>query len=269
MPPAERLKVLLFLALFSGAVGALLALLSCGTEYWLLAAESCSGPEGREGESGAEVFKPNTRFTRGVRVFHEGLFWRCSFMAASDHQSVWDLWISNPPQYKVCQAAFLFPFPVSGTRGSPAEPYESPSAIVFRTFWSFFLVAGAASVVAGGFMVICAGPLANHRLYRVGGGLLLCGGLSLLAVLVMYLTWVQILDTLEQFALHHRASTCPSFHLSVRHGPSFLMAPVAVFFCLLAGLLFTLIGRGVQGIQLDERNGLPEPPEPPASDTYV
>jgi len=28
-------------------------------------------------------------------------------------------------------------------------------------------------------------------------------GVSLLAVLVMYLTWVQVLDTLEQFALHH------------------------------------------------------------------
>jgi len=47
---------------------------------------------------------------------------------------------------------------------------------VFRTFWSIFLVAGAASVVVGGFVVICASPLANHRLYRVGGALLLCGG---------------------------------------------------------------------------------------------
>jgi len=88
-------------------------------------------------------------------------------------------------------------------------------------------------------------------------------GVSLLAVLVMYLTWVQVLDTLEQFALHHRASTCASFHLSVQHGPSFVMATVAVFFCLLAGALFILIGRGVQRLQLDERDGLPE------SDAYL
>ena len=43
MSPADRLKVLLFLALFFGAAGFLFVVLSCGTEYWLLAAESCDG----------------------------------------------------------------------------------------------------------------------------------------------------------------------------------------------------------------------------------
>jgi len=90
----------------------------------------------------------------GVRVFHEGLFWRCSFTAASDQYSILDLWIcerftamrllkthlvmqhhnsilppppaDNPPPSKVCRVAFLFPFPASG---SPEEPYELPSAI--------------------------------------------------------------------------------------------------------------------------------------------
>lgn len=52
MSPAERLKVLLFLALFFGAVGFLFTLLSCGTEYWLLATESCSRSEDRNGVSG-------------------------------------------------------------------------------------------------------------------------------------------------------------------------------------------------------------------------
>lgn len=79
-------------------------------------------------------------------------------------------------------------------------------------------------------------------------------GLCLLAVVVMYLMWVQVLDTLEQFALHQRVLSCPSFHLSVQHGPSFLLAPAAVFFCLLAGLLFILIGRRVQEIELEKRN---------------
>ncbi|XP_075951064.1 transmembrane protein 182-like [Anarhichas minor] len=265
MSPAERLKLLLFLASFFGASGFLLTLVSCGTEYWLLAAESCSSG-GREGKSGTED-------TDGVRVFHEGLFWRCSFMAVSDQHSMWDLWISNQPASKVCRAAFLFPFPARGPQrslvephSSPTEPYEHHSAIVFRTFWSIFLVTGVAAVLIGGFVVICAGPLTNHRLYEVGGALLLCGGLSLLAVLVMYLMWVHVLDTLEQFALHHRVSTCPSFHLSVQHGPSFLLAPVAVFFSLLAGLLFLLVGRSIQAIQLDKRDRIPELP---ASDDYL
>ncbi|KAM7365681.1 hypothetical protein PAMP_016596 [Pampus punctatissimus] len=262
MSPHDRLKVLLFLALFFGAVGFLSTLLSCGTEYWLLAAETCSQTEERTGGS---VRKSNDKVVDTVRIFHEGLFWRCSFMVLSHEYSLLDLWISYQSPSKVCQAAFLFPFPVHEpvqpwveSRSLPAEPYEHHSAIVFRTFWSIFLVTGVAAVVIGGFVVICAGPLTNHKLYKVGGVLQLCGGLCLLAVLVMYLMWVQVLDTLEQFVLHQRVSSCPSFHLSIQHGPSFLLAPVAVFFCLLAGLLFILIGQNIHCIQLETKTKIPE-----------
>ncbi|XP_031147634.1 transmembrane protein 182-like [Sander lucioperca] len=262
MSPAERLKVLLFLALFFGATGFLFTLLSCGTEYWLLAAESCSRPEERYGGSGLREGKSSTEVIDGVRIFHEGLFWRCSFMAVSNEHSIWDILIPNQPPSKVCHTAFLFPFPVNERsrlepHSFPTQPYEHQSAIVFRTFWSIFLATGLAAVVISVFIVICAGPLTNHRLYKVGGALLLCGGLCLLAVMVMYLMWVQVLDTLEQFAHHQRVSTCPSFHLSIQHGPSFLLAPVAVFFCLLAGLLFIMIGQSIQGTQLDKINKVP------------
>ncbi|XP_070711746.1 transmembrane protein 182-like [Pempheris klunzingeri] len=272
MSPAERLRVLLFLALFFGAVGLLSTLLCCGTEYWLLAAESCGRPQGGDGGSGLRAGKSSVEVTAGVRIFHEGLFWRCSFPAASYEHSVWDLWILNQPPSKVCQAAFLFPFPVNEPmrswaepHGFPTEPYEHHSAIVFRTFWSIFLVTGSAAVLTGGFVVVCAGPLTNHRLYKVGGALLLCGGVCLLVVVVMYLTWVQILDTLEQFAHHQSLAGCPLFHLSVQHGPSFLLAPVAVFFCLLAGLLFILVGRRIHRMQLDKK----DVPQIPASDVYL
>eukprot|EP00064_Thunnus_orientalis_P009434 superscaffoldBa00001198_g9458 len=218
MSPAERLKVLLFLALFFGATGFLSTLLSCGTEYWLLAAETCSQPEERPGGRVLRDGKSNAK--AGVRMFHEGLFWRCSFEALSHEYSMWDIWI------------------------------------IFRTFWSIFLVTGVAAVVIGGFIVMCAGPLSNHKLYKVG--------LCLLAVLVMYLMWVQVLDTLEQFVLHQRVSSCPSFHLSIQHGPSFLLAPVAVFFCLLAGVLFILVGQTVHSIELEKRNKIPELAAPDA-----
>ncbi|XP_038577411.1 transmembrane protein 182-like [Micropterus salmoides] len=265
MSAAERLKVLLFLALFFGATGFLFTLLSCGTEYWLLAAESCSQPGDSYGGSSLSERKGSTKAIHGVKIFHEGLFWRCSFLTLSNEYSIWDLWISNQPPSKVCQAAFLFPFPVNEPIGSwvephglPTEPYEHHSAIVFRTFWSIFLFSGLTGAVIGGFVVICAGPLANQKLYKVGGALQLCGGLCLLAVVVMYLMWVEVLDTLEQFARHQRISSCPSFHLSIQHGPSFLLAPVAVFFCLLAGLLFILVGRSIQGIRLHKRNKIPD-----------
>ncbi|XP_078021669.1 transmembrane protein 182-like isoform X2 [Epinephelus lanceolatus] len=182
MSPAERLKVLLFLALFFGATGFLFTLLSCGTEYWLLAAESCSQPEDSYGGRGLREGKSSTKAVDGVRIFHEGLFWRCSFTAVSDEHTIWDLWISNQPPSKVCHTAFLFPFPVyepmqsrGEPHGFPANPYEHHSAIVFRTFWSIFLVTGLAAVIIGGFVVICAGPLTNHRLFKVGGALLFCG----------------------------------------------------------------------------------------------
>ncbi|XP_029374776.1 transmembrane protein 182-like isoform X2 [Echeneis naucrates] len=168
MSPTERTKVLLFLALFFGAVGFLFMLLCCGTEYWLLAAESCSRPEEGRGEA------------ESVRIFHEGLFWRCSFTVDAEKYSTWNLWLLTQPSSRLCQTAFLFPFPVKGLRaephGSPQEPYEPDSAIVFRTFWSIFLVSGVAAVVTGGFLVICAGPLSKHQLYKVGGTLQLCGG---------------------------------------------------------------------------------------------
>uniref|UniRef100_UPI0037E8E00A transmembrane protein 182-like n=1 Tax=Semicossyphus pulcher TaxID=241346 RepID=UPI0037E8E00A len=269
MTPTERLRLLLFLALFFGAAGCLSTLLSCGTEYWLLAAESCSRTEGRFGGSGVREGKSGTEASVGVRVFHEGLFWRCSFMASHEY-SIWDFWISNQPPSKLCQAAFLFPFPVTERswaepHGLPSEVYEQHSAIVFRTFWSIFLVAGSMSVFIGGFVIVCAGPLANHKLYKVGGALQLSGGVCLLAVVLMYLLWIQVLDTLEQFVLHQRvsSSSCPSFHLSVQHGPSFLLAPVAVFSCLLAGLLSTLVGWRVQEVQREKRE---KAPELPASD---
>nr|XP_020456334.1 transmembrane protein 182-like [Monopterus albus] len=272
MARAGRLRVLLFCALFFGAVGFLFTLLSCGTEYWL-AAESCSRPEDRDGGRGLRESKSNTKAVDDVRIFHEGLFWRCSFQGVSHEYSIWDLWISKQPSLKVCQAAFLFPFPLNERlqprvepHSLPTEPYEPHSAIVFRTFWSIFLVTGAAAIVVGGFVIICAGPLTNHKLYEMGGALQLCGGLCLLAVVVMYLMWVHVLDTLEQFALHQTTSSCPSYHLSIQHGPSFLLAPVAVFFCLLAGQLSILLGRCIQRTQLDKRN---KTPELSASDDYV
>lgn len=255
MSPLERIKVLLFLALFFGATGFLFMLLSCGTEYWLLAAESC------DGGSGLSETRGNLKTVDNVRMFHEGLFWRCSFQAVSSDFSIWDLWISNQPLSKVCQAAFLFPFPVNEpvqveVQGVPSEPYEHPSAIVFRTFWSIFFITGVMAIIIGGFLGICAAPLTKHKLYKVGGALQLCGGLCLLAVVVMYLIWVQVLDTLEQFALYKRVSSCPSFQISIQHGPSFLLAPVAIFFHLLAGLLFILLSRSLERMKSDRMDTL-------------
>lgn len=48
--------------------------------------------------------------------------------------------------------------------------------LVFRTFWSIFLVTALASIPTGAFVVICACPLSNRYLFKVGGAFQLCGG---------------------------------------------------------------------------------------------
>ncbi|KAG7246631.1 hypothetical protein CRUP_037226, partial [Coryphaenoides rupestris] len=102
--------------------------------------------------------------------FHEGLFWRCSFQTHSQTFSLWDIWTGSQSPSKVCERAFLFPFPVYespvpplvDTSDFPPQPSERDSVIAFRTFWSSFLVAGVVSVTIGGLVVICAAPLSNH-----------------------------------------------------------------------------------------------------------
>lgn len=78
MSPAERLKVLLFLALFFGAVGFLFTLLSCGTEYWLLAAESCSRSEDRNGVSGLREGRSKDILTETSSLYELTVHISCS-----------------------------------------------------------------------------------------------------------------------------------------------------------------------------------------------
>uniref|UniRef100_A0A8C5ACY8 Transmembrane protein 182 n=1 Tax=Gadus morhua TaxID=8049 RepID=A0A8C5ACY8_GADMO len=229
----DRAKVLLFLAAFFQAVS-VLALLACGgSGYWLLAWQSCG--DGDRGTRSSWLRQSDPRHhgaMDSVTFFHEGLFSRCSFQTRSQTFSLWDIWTVN----YVIYIYFLVLL----------------SLLVFRTFWSSFLVLGVVSVVIGGLVVLCAAPLSNQKLYKVGGAFQLSGGLSLMLVMLMFLAWYHELCVLEQYARRRRATVCPAFHLTVELGPSFLLAPVAVFFSVLAGLLFILIGRDTKLAGLKE-----------------
>ncbi|XP_024301522.1 transmembrane protein 182 [Oncorhynchus tshawytscha] len=246
MSPAERLSVLLFLAGFFGGLGALSLMLSFGTDYWLLALETC-GPGGASETWEAGALRPGEGEMEDqdtVTFFHQGFFWRCSFRGRRQENMMWHFWITNQPHQKVCVPAYLFPFYAS----EQSTDYQAPDTAVYRAFWSIFLLVGVVTLIIGGFVIICASPLASHRLYKVGGALLLTGGLCLLVVIMMYVVWTQVLDTLEDYAAQQQhSSQCPTvYHLSVQYGLSFLFAPVSVFFSLLAALLFILIGRTVR-----------------------
>ncbi|KAM9709223.1 transmembrane protein 182 [Menidia menidia] len=243
-----KLSVALFFAGLFGALAAVFILLSFGTDYWLLASESCQpNPDGAvtldtvNTEHGDVVVQENGSV---VTLYHEGFFWRCYFGGnIGDENLLWKLWFTNQPNSKICMPAYLFPFPVSHQTHNTTE-YNS--AIIYRGFWSVFMLIGVVAVALGGFIIICAAPFASHRLYKAGGGLFLASGFFLLCVVVMYVMWLQVLDVVELYIDHQRSALCPDFHLSLSYGLSFMFAPVGIFFCLLSGLLFLLIGRTVQ-----------------------
>ncbi|XP_038575638.1 transmembrane protein 182 [Micropterus salmoides] len=242
-----KLSVALFFAGLFGALAAVFILLSFGTDYWLLASETCpTKPVGSVVLGDVTVERGDVVMQDGtgkITLYHEGFFWRCKFGGdLGDDNLLWKLWFTNQPHSKVCTPAYLFPFPVSHQTHNVTE-YDS--AIIYRSFWSIFMLIGVAAVVLGGFIIICAAPFASHRLYKAGGGLFLASGLFLLCVVVMYVLWLQVLDVVDVY-IDHQRSLCPDFQLSLNYGLSFMFAPIGIFFCLLSGLLFLLIGRTIQ-----------------------
>ncbi|KAJ3591920.1 hypothetical protein NHX12_007050 [Muraenolepis orangiensis] len=242
-----KLSVAQFFAGLFGALGALCVLLSFGTDYWLLASETCwrqptrtpSPEELESGDVNNSIAVPWQSFS------HEGFFWKCTWTIDFhvDDRNLWKLWLTNQPQSKECVHAYLFPFPVESDTHN-ATSYES--AIIYRGFWSIFMLIGVAAVVVGGFVIICAAPFASHQLYKAGGGLFIVSGLFLLCVVVMYVLWVQVLDVMDLYADHQRSWRCPGLELALQYGPSFMLAPVGIFFALLSGLLFLVIGRTIR-----------------------
>ncbi|CAN9497534.1 unnamed protein product [Ophioblennius macclurei] len=239
-----KLSVALFFAGLFGALAAVFILLSFGTDYWLLASEGCHlDPDPNPGPGLGGVTAEDGG-VGDVTLYHEGFFWRCSFAGdTQDENLLWKLWFTNQPHSKVCMPAYLFPFPISHQTHNSTD-YDS--AIIYRGFWSVFMLIGVVSAALAGFFIICAAPFASHRLYKAGGGLFLVSGLFLLCVVVMYVLWLQVLDVVQVYVDHQRSTLCPNFQLSFSYGLSFMFAPVGIFFCLLAGLLFLLIGRTVR-----------------------
>nr|XP_043906683.1 transmembrane protein 182 [Solea senegalensis] len=242
-----KLSVALFFAGLFGALAAVFILLSFGTDYWLLASERChTRPQGTVGPGAVSIERGDVVMQEDqdvVVLYHEGFFWRCSFEAdTNDDGLIWKLWFTNQPHSKVCMHSYLFPFPVSHQSHNATE-YDS--AIIYRGFWSIFMLIGVVAVILGGFFIICAAPFASHCLYKAGGGLFLLSGFFLLCVVVMYVVWVQVLDVVDVYVEYQR-SVCPDFRLSLSYGLSFMFAPIGIFFCLLSGLLFLLIGRTIK-----------------------
>lgn len=239
-----KLNVALFFAGLFGALATLFIALSFGTDYWLLAHETCPTPESTllPQELGDKMV--NQDLEDSTIFYHEGFFWLCAFtgrLEPTDGENLLKFWFTNQAPSKECKHAYLFPYPVSEVSHN-ATTYDS--SIIYRGFWSVFMLLAVVAGVLAGFIIICAAPFSSHCLYKAGGGLYLISGVFLLAVTLMFVIWKEALDVVPLYVEYHTAR-CPLFHMHMEYGISFMFAPVAIFFCLLAGLLFLLIGRAV------------------------
>ncbi|XP_077890059.1 transmembrane protein 182-like [Ictidomys tridecemlineatus] len=156
-----------------GAIGIILFLVAFGTEYWLLATETCESFDCNNGTLDTE--EENDEDIRdyeemSVIYHHEGFFWRCWFFGDDPQTSVWRYWFMNQPHPKRCIPGYLFPMPTA------VGPFPHPSfdaTTVYRGFWTIFIILGIGSGLAGGFLLVCGMPFANAGCYKIGGGFLM------------------------------------------------------------------------------------------------
>ncbi|KAM4795039.1 transmembrane protein 182 [Rhinophrynus dorsalis] len=230
-----KLSIGIFFGGLFGALGILIFLVAFGTDYWLLAmeVEKCSGNQ----SVGLNESHP-------VLLHHEGFFWRCWFNGHSgeDQHNMETFWFTKQAPTKNCTHAYLSPFPMNRDNSNSTSYH---SAIVYRGFWTVFMLLGVVTVVAGGFFIICAAPFTNYRLYKAGGGLFITAGILFALVVVMHVIWVQSVSDIKSYT-DIRQQDCSQFTVYIRYGWSFMLAPVGMFFSLFAGMLFLLVGHTIQ-----------------------
>ncbi|XP_056412075.1 transmembrane protein 182 isoform X1 [Hyla sarda] len=227
-----KLSIGIFFGGLFGALGILVLLVAFGSDYWLLAREVEKCSKNQDG-----VVDP-------VLLHHEGFFWRCWFngdISTDNNNTMSAFWITNQAPTKNCTHAYLSPFPrIRDDNNSTA--YHS--AVVYRGFWNIFMLLGVVTVVAGGFIIICAAPFVNYRLYKAGGGLFITAGIFFTFVVVMHVIWVQSVSDVRSYQ-DMKQEDCPGYTVDIRYGWSFMLAPFGIFFSLLAGMLFLLVGHTI------------------------
>ncbi|XP_023408385.1 transmembrane protein 182 isoform X1 [Loxodonta africana] len=179
-----------------------------------------------------------------VTFHHEGFFWRCWFngIVEENDSSIWKFWYINQPPSKNCTHAYLSPYPfMRGQHNSTS--YDS--AVIYRGFWAVLMLLGVVAVVTASFLIICAAPFASHFLYKAGGGSYIAAGILFSLVVMLYVIWVQAVADMESYK-NMKLKDCLDFTPSVLYGWSFFLAPAGIFFSLLAGLLFLVVGRHIQ-----------------------
>ncbi|ERE65712.1 transmembrane protein [Cricetulus griseus] len=173
-----------------GAVGIILFLVAFGTEYWLLATETCGSFDSNNETLDIDEESDEDMHDYEVIYHHEGFFWRCWFFGDDPQTSVWRYWLMNQPHPKRCIPGYLFPMQIAvGPFPHPSFDATAETRLIrksrrgdrtvkfqhkmYRGFWTIFIILGAASSLSGGFLLVYGVPFASAVCYKVGGGFLM------------------------------------------------------------------------------------------------
>ncbi|XP_076203173.1 transmembrane protein 182-like isoform X2 [Aptenodytes patagonicus] len=159
-----------------GGTGVLLFLIAFGTDYWLLATETCGVFERRNSTLQTGEAETPTEVRKEILTFHhEGFFWRCWFFGKGHLETIWTFWYTSQAHPKFCMHGYLFPMPIA------LGPFPHPSydtTAVYRGFWTAFIMLAIAAGLVGGLLLVCSVPFVSPGSYKVGGGFLLASVFS-------------------------------------------------------------------------------------------
>ncbi|NXP45561.1 TM182 protein, partial [Heliornis fulica] len=199
-----------------GGTGVLLFLVAFGTDYWLLATETCGGFE---------------QVRREILTFHhEGFFWRCWFFGEGHSETIWTFWYTSQAHPKFCMHGYLFPMPIA-LGPFPHPSYDTTAALMQNG-------RGWECAVILSLFYFCVSP-------HDSSPSLFPGGLFLLLVF-LFVIWKEFAADFQKYILLERSEKCmDDVPVHVYYGWSFMFAAAGVPLVLLSGLLFYLIGRDI------------------------
>ncbi|XP_072289941.1 transmembrane protein 182-like [Eucyclogobius newberryi] len=229
-----------------GVLGTLCFFLAFATDYWLVARDSCGRTERwnvTQDENGTTVTVVEQVAPSALVLHHQGFFWHCVFDVDPGAEPHLSTLYTNQPASKYCLHGYLFPLPVA--LGPVPHPMYDTTA-VFRGFWTVLIVLALLCALVGGFLLVCGVPFYSHKLYRVGGALLIAAACLFLSVLLLYVMWVELVDV-RSYILQESGPSCPTALVQIHYGLSFMVAGAGVPLVLISGITFMCIARALGG----------------------
>ncbi|XP_038172532.1 transmembrane protein 182-like [Arvicola amphibius] len=129
--------------------------------------------------------------------------------------------------------------------------HRQKERLVYRGFWTIFIILGAASSLSGGFLLVYGVPFASAGCYKVGGGFLMISGALFSLILSLFVLWKEYAVDFPKYISIERSNKCvpENVLIDVKYGWSFIFAAFGTPFVCISGIIFHLIGRQLEEFQ--------------------